>query len=310
LLKPSVLIKKLVGPLNWPVPLQARRFRPVQMQAVKTRETLYIRSNMHQLSGFLKAVFSVYAFVLFLLCLLLVFPVVVVASLFGRVKGGNFIYLICRTWARVIYFCLGIRYQAVYEALPNPEQPCVFVFNHISYFDIPQILMSIRDRHFRILGKAEMARIPVFGFVYRQAVVSVQRDDAANRAQSIIQLKSVLKKGISIVIGPEGTFNLSHQPLRAFYDGAFKIAIETQTPIVPMLFLDTYDRMHHKSVFTVCPGRSRTVFLEPVGVEGLTLDDLSPLKKKVQQQMEHALRKYHATWIETNPEKSNGGKQG
>jgi 1-acyl-sn-glycerol-3-phosphate acyltransferase len=163
--------------------------------------------------------------------------------------------------------------------------------------DIPIIMKAIRKQPFRILGKSEMAKIPVFGFLYQHAVVMVDRSNAVKRAESVAKLKAFIRKGISVVIAPEGTFNMTANPLKEFYDGAFKIAIETQTPIKPILFLDTFHRMHYKSIFTLSPGRSRAIYLEEISVEGLTLDDLPFLKKKVYDLMESKLIAYQVSWI-------------
>ena len=130
----------------------------------------------------------------------------------------------------------------------------------------------------------------------------VERGDPEKRAKSVEQLISVLKKGISIVIAPEGTFNMTHKPLKEFYDGAFKVAIETQTPIKPLLFLDTYDRMGYESIFSVKPGKSRSVYLEEIPVEGLTLDDVDFLKEKVYRIMEEKLIAYKGSWIKSAAE--------
>lgn len=249
---------------------------------------------IYLLTGFL---FTIYAFLVFMSFLFLIFPAVVVASFFGRIKGGNFIYKLCHLWAHYFCFMTGIFHRNIYEAPHDRLKPYVFVFNHISYVDIPVILKTIRWQQFRILGKAEMAKIPLFGFIYRSAAVLVDRSSAEKRAKSVIQLKSVLKKGISIVIAPEGTFNMTHKPLKEFYDGAFKIAIETQTPIKPVLFLDAYDRMHYESIFSFRPGRSRSVYLDEVPVEGLTLQDVAALKEKVYTIMEEKLIAYNASWI-------------
>ena len=78
-----------------------------------------------------------------------------------------------------------------------------------------------------------------------------------------MQLKSVLKKGISVFIFPEGTFNTTGQPLKAFYDGAFRIAIETQTPLLPIIFPDTVKRLHYTSVFSFQPGYIEGSFFGP-----------------------------------------------
>lgn len=242
-------------------------------------------------------IFSIYAFLLFVAVLLLLFPIVVAASFLGRIRGGNLMYRLCMLWADLVMPLWGIRHSNLFEAPHDTKSQYVFVFNHISYMDIPVIMKTIRDQHFRVLGKAEMAKIPVFGYLYKRAAVLVERKDPAKRAKSVSTLKAVIRKGISIVIAPEGTFNMTGKPLREFYDGAFRIAIETQTPIKPILFLDTFDRMNYQSVFSVNPGKSRSVFLETVSVEGLTADDIPTLKQKVFEMMESKLIEYKASWI-------------
>ena len=242
-------------------------------------------------------IFSIYAFAVFLLVMFLIFPFIIIASFFGRETGGNIIYILCRFWADTCLLLWGIRHKNLYEVPHDPSHPCIFVFNHISYMDIPILMAAFRYQHIRVLGKAEMTRIPVFGFIYKNAVVTVDRSDAAHRAKSVLILKSIIRKNISVVIAPEGTFNMEPKPLREFYDGAFKIAIETQTPVKPVVFLDAYDRLHYKSIFSLTPGRSRAVYLEEVKVEGLKSADTTALKQKVYNIMETALIKYKASWI-------------
>lgn len=245
----------------------------------------------------LHIIFSVYSLLMFIAGLLIVFPFVVVASFWGKHKGGNIIYILCKAWARIGLILWGISHRNIYEQPIDTSKQYVFVFNHISYMDIPILLVALRKINIRVLGKAEMKKIPIFGFVYKNAAVTVERDNAIDRAKSVTVLKSVIKKGISIVLSPEGTFNMTHRPLKNFYDGAFKIAIETQTPIKPILFLDTYDRMRYETIFSVNPGKSRAVFLDEVSVEGLTLADVSTLRDKVYQIMEQKLIAYKASWI-------------
>ncbi len=245
-----------------------------------------------------QVIYTLYALLLFIAILLCVFPLVVLASLFGRVKGGNFIYRLCRLWADIMYPLVGMWHTNIYDAPHDPGHPCVFVFNHISYFDIPVIMKAIRRQHFRVLGKAEMASFPIFGFVYRNAVVMVNRSSAEHRANSVRQLKSIIGKGISVVIAPEGTFNTTSRPLKEFYDGAFRVAIETQTPIRPLLFLDAYDRLHYRSIFSLKPGKTTAVFLEEVPVAGMTIQDLPALKDTVYRLMEEKLIAYKAGWIQ------------
>lgn len=252
---------------------------------------------MRYLYRFTQILLTVHAFLVFTSFLLLIFIPVVVASFFGKIKGGNFIYKLCHAWADFFCLMMGIFHKNIYETPHNKLKPYVFVFNHISYIDIPIILKTIRRQQFRILGKAEMAKVPLFGLIYRSAAVMVDRSSAEKRATSVVQLKALLKKGVSIVIAPEGTFNMTHKPLKEFYDGAFKIAIETQTAIKPVLFLDAYDRMPYQSIFSINPGKSRSVYLDEVPVAGLTLKDVGYLKEKVYKLMEEKIIAYNASWI-------------
>lgn len=158
------------------------------------------------------------------------------------------------------------------------------------------MLKAIRQP-LRILGKAEMGKVPVFGIIYNAAVVPVLRGSAANRAKSVKTLKSVLSKEISIYIAPEGTFNMTDKPLIDFYDGAFRLAIETQTPIKPLLFLDAVDRLHWRSIFSLTPGKLRTVYLDEISPEGFTPFDVQAYKQKVYDTMEAKLNEYKASWI-------------
>ena len=138
--------------------------------------------------------------------------------------------------------------------------------------------------------------MPVFGFIYRNAIVTVDRSSPQNRANSIRVLKSLIRKGISVMVFPEGTFNMGTTPLKDFFDGAFRVAIETQTPVKPVLFLDAYRRMPYQSLFLMTPGRSRIVYLEEIPVEGYTVADASRLKNEVYSIMQEKLISYGAAW--------------
>jgi 1-acyl-sn-glycerol-3-phosphate acyltransferase len=242
--------------------------------------------------------YSIYALVLFVSIMLLLFPFVLFSALFGRITGGNMIYRLCMLWGDLWFFLVFIFHRNYYEQRMDTNQQYIFVANHISYLDAPIIVKTIR-RPIRALGKAEMGNVPVFGFIYKYAAVRVVRGNADDRAKSVRNMKSILKKGISIFVFPEGTFNMTPNPLKDFYDGAFRIAIETQTPIKPVLFLDSYDRMNYKSLFSLTPGKNRCIFLEEISVEGMTLQDVPLLKQKVYGLMDSKLREYKATWIKT-----------
>lgn len=244
----------------------------------------------------LQFLYVIYAFILFVALMIPVFLWSLLVLPFGRIKGGNLVYYACMVWADIWFALVFIFHKNIYAEELKKDQSYIFVANHISYLDSAIIPKTFRHP-VRPLGKVEMAKVPVFGFIYKNTIVTVDRSSTANRAKSVQILKSILRKGISVLVFPEGTFNTTHQPLNQFYDGAFRIAVETQTPVKPVLILNAYDRMNYKSIFSLNPGKSRSVFLPHVPVEGLTIKDVGMLKEKVFEMMEKELVKRRAKWI-------------
>ncbi len=241
----------------------------------------------------LQYIYCCYAFLTFVLVMFLVFPFVMLSLLFGKINGGNMIYQLCRFWGNAWYLLIGIQHKEIYEHPHDRSRQYIFVANHISYMDIPPIVM-IAHQPVRVLGKYEMVKVPVFGWIYRAAVILVDRRNSDTRSRSVRALKSALKHHISIFIFPEGTFNETKKPLKDFFDGAFRIAIETQTPIKPILLVDTLDRLHYKGLFELTPGINRVIYLEEVPVEGLNINDIHALKHKVYLIMEEGLKRYRS----------------
>lgn len=245
----------------------------------------------------LRFLFSVYGFLIFLLIFLILFPFFFAAFFLNQVQSGNTVIRLARVWSDLFFFFTFIKPIIIYEEEPKQKQEYMFVSNHISYIDIPMMLASVRKRDLRILGKAEMNKIPLFGQVYKRGAVTVNRESAKARAASIQKMVNLISRGVSVFICPEGTFNTTHNPLKEFYDGAFRIAIETQKPIMPIVFPDTYDRLHYNSIFSLTPGRCRAVFLPVISTNGLTLQEIHTLKQRVYEEMAEALKRYDASWI-------------
>lgn len=237
--------------------------------------------------------FSVYAIIVFLILMLMVLPFVLVFSLFGNEKGGNLVYLCCNIWARLWYGSTFIRHKEIYEAPLNRNSHYIFIANHSSYLDIPAVVRSIRQP-VRVLGKYEMVRYPVFGLIYRAAVILVDRTSAEKRSKSVRAMKKALEKNISIFIFPEGTFNETDRPLKAFYDGAFRLAVETRTPIKPVLFIDTIERLPPDQFLQLTAGTSRVVFMDDINVENYSLKEINLLKEHVHNLMKTAILKYRS----------------
>jgi 1-acyl-sn-glycerol-3-phosphate acyltransferase len=245
----------------------------------------------------LTIIYTLYALCWFALFTLIAFPLVLIFSLFGKRRGGNLICIMAKVWADIWYFLLGIRHENIFESSYDPDRNYIFLVNHISYLDIPCLFKAIRKQPFRVLGKDEIKKIPVFGFIYSRGAVMVDRGNTNRRAKSVRELKTLLRHHISICIFPEGTFNETGKALKSFYDGAFRIAIETGTSVKPVLFLDNDHLMNHGSLFSLKHGKSRAVFLEEISPEGYSLQQIPAFKQKVFNIMESKLKSYQASWI-------------
>lgn len=248
------------------------------------------------LMGILRILFSIYAMIIFVVLMLIVFVLSLASVFMGRISGSNYVYKLCGYWSDIWFFFTFIKVKKINGNLFEADQKYIVVANHISYLDIP-VLVNVFRQPLRPLGKESMARIPIFGFLYRKAVVTVDRSSSENRIRSISILKSLIQRGISVLVFPEGTFNTTGRPLKEFYNGAFRVAIETQTPVKPVLFLDTFDRMHYSTIFSITPGLCRVVFLPDIETKGLTLDDMELLKQRVFNLMEENLIAHKAPWI-------------
>lgn len=233
--------------------------------------------------------YSAWVIITYLVCLLGAFPVIFIIGLWDKPQARRIIWNIVHYWAKGWLVITGMPMSRI-GPVPDSNK-YVYVANHISYLDTVLIYAAI-PYYFRTLAKKEMARIPIFGFVYKQIAVLVDRNTQEGRSKSMRLMWRVLKNECNIAVFPEGTFNETGAPLKNFYDGAFRLAINTQTPILPMIFPDTVKRWHYSTAVGIKPGRNRVVYLEPVSSQGMTMEDLPRLKQQVYDAMEAAMIQY------------------
>jgi len=234
----------------------------------------------------LQPFYTAWVLLTFTVSILALFPVFLLLSIRGTAAGRHAIFGLIRLWAGFWLTIIGMR-VSIQGTMPQ-DQRYVIVANQISYLDTLNIFCAVKG-YFRPLGKKEVSKIPVVGFIYKQIVILVDRSDVHSRARSLRLLWRVLHHEGHIIIFPEGTFNETGRPLKEFYDGAFRLAINTHTPVLPVLFPDTVARWHYSAWWKLWPGRNRAIYLEPVAAAGLQLQDLAALKNKVYAAMEAGL---------------------
>ena len=158
----------------------------------------------------------------------------------------------------------------------DPRRPYIAVSNHESYADI--FLISHLPWEMKWLSKETMFRIPCFGWMMKMAGdIEVRRGERTSIVEAMAAARDRLGKRVSVMIFPEGTRSRSGEML-PFKDGAFRLAVETGTPILPMAVAGTRDAMA-KGTFRFQRSRARVRVLEPIDVKGLTLDDVPSLKE-------------------------------
>lgn len=236
--------------------------------------------------NFLQPFYTLFVLATFLVCLLLAFPVFFFIGIKDTTKARKIIWFVVHHWAKRWLWLIGM-HTDVSGIFPK-DKKFIIVANHISYLDTINIYAVIPE-YFRTLAKKEMVNIPVFGFVYKQLAILVDRSSNESRAKSMRLMWRQLRNECHITIFPEGSFNETEETLKEFYDGAFRLAINSQTPILPLLFIDTVHRWHYSGWWKLWPGKNRAIFLHPVYVNGMTLKDLPELKEKVKKMMEERI---------------------
>jgi len=163
----------------------------------------------------------------------------------------------------------------------------IIVFNHNSFLDIPLSCPYVPGAN-KTIAKKSFAGIPLFGWYYSKGSVLIDRKSESSRRQSFEEMKMVLQKGMHMCIYPEGTRNRTAEPLKKFYDGAFKLSVETKKSIIPVLIFNTGKSLPVHKSFYFLPKKLRMDFLLPVNPAGLTSE---ALKEKVFEIMkEHYVR--------------------
>lgn len=194
-------------------------------------------------------------------------------------KGLKQIIMGYKIFAWCWFFVVGLRMKFKGREVRDKTAPCIIVSNHGSNLDMMTAPYVIKPK-VSPLAKAELRKIPMLGYMFKAVSIFVNRKDAESRKRSIEEMKKSLNNGIFIFMYPEGTRNRTKEPVKEFYDGAFKTAIELQIPIMPLIFLNLR-KIAPVDSFFMQPGTITGEFIEPIPTVGLTENDVPSLKEKV-----------------------------
>ncbi len=239
----------------------------------------------------LRRIYSLYGVAVFMGVYLMFLPVF---AYFIQTKNIRhpIIFKLHRVWAHLFYWLTLIPIHIEYRQKPNPKGQYIFCSNHFSYLDIPAI--GVNNVGAAFVGKSSLGKIPVFGYMYRNIHITLDRNKLKSRYSALTRSFDELDKGHSLVMFPEGGIATKNPPvMNRFKDGAFRAAIEKQIPIVPVTIPYNWIILPDDGKFLLHRHRNVVIFHEAIQTRGMSLDQLDELKEKVYNIIEQELKKYN-----------------
>lgn len=239
--------------------------------------------------------FGIWGAICFFLPFLLFLPFL---HLFAR-KNSWHIYAsyLNYAWAWVFFVASVLPYRVVGKSQLPKNKPCVYCANHSSWLDIVMMGLVVKG-DYKFMGKDSLSKIPLFGGMFSKLHIMVNRESKISSFRAFVQAKEALQKGQSIVIFPEGGIKGTPPELNEFKDGAFRLAVEAQVPIVPVTLLDTW-RIVNKN-FRTSWHTSKAIVHEPISTEGLTSQDVPHLQQHTYKVIENTLANHYAKSMKIN----------
>ncbi|MFZ6665571.1 lysophospholipid acyltransferase family protein [Peijinzhouia sedimentorum] len=235
----------------------------------------------------LKILFTIWAALWFIGIMLLLSPFIGIPILVSR-KGFHFSYQFVRLWVALVSFFTQIKFKVYGKENLQNIRSTIYVINHTSYLDAPAIPATL-PWAVKALGKKELSKVPIFGQLVSGFAVWIDRTDPKSRQEGQERIKAVLDSGTPILISPEGTRNNSNELLLPFRNGAFRLAIETNTPITPLLFLGA-NKLMPRGTFLMKPGTVHCYILPLIPIEHS--ETVESYKAKVREVMILGIQKY------------------
>lgn len=162
------------------------------------------------------------------------------------------------------------------------DKPYVICANHASYLDIILMYRIIPKNKFLFIGKAELLKWPIINIFFKKVDIAVNREKRSSGMRSIIRAKQEINNGWSIVIFPEGGIPIDAPKLNPFKNGAFKLAVEEQIPILPITIINNWKLFNTDPFLTgmASPGIAKVIVHDPIPTEGMNKKDLINLRQR------------------------------
>jgi 1-acyl-sn-glycerol-3-phosphate acyltransferase len=196
-------------------------------------------------------------------------------------EGQDFFIKVSKIWIDIWLWLIGCPLKVMGRENFENNKNYIVVYNHNAFLDVPLSAPYVPGGN-KTIAKDSFLKIPMFAWFYKRGGIMVNRKDEKSRVRSYDAMKQTLQKGMHMCLYPEGTRNRTDQPLKAFYDGAFKLAVDTKKEIIACVILGTKKAMPIHKTFYLLPTKLKMIFLPPVSSENI---DAKSLNKKIHDMM-------------------------
>jgi len=222
--------------------------------------------------------------------ILIMLPFLVVSIM--KEKWYPYFFIMARIWAKFILITCGFYYKVESEQDIEQDKSYMFVANHTSMADI-MLMLAVVKNPFVFVGKKSLANIPLFGFFYKRTCILVDRNSSRSRMEVFNSAEKRIKRGLSVCIFPEGGVPDDESILLdEFKDGAFRLAIDHQIPIVPITFADNKKRFSY-TFFSGSPGQMRVKIHTFFDTKNQNPDYKKTVKENVRQVILKQLQEFN-----------------
>jgi len=232
--------------------------------------------------------YRIWFYILVALPILMAFPILLISIL--KESWYPFFFKLARLWAKFILIGMGFHWKIEKEETSKDGKSYMFIANHTSMADIMLMLVAVKNP-FVFVGKKELANIPLFGFFYRRTCILVDRSSEKSKRAVFLRAQKRLHSGLSICIFPEGGVPEEHIELDNFKDGAFRLAINHQIPVVPLTFPDNKKRFPF-AFYSGGPGIVRAKIHKFLNTQNLKISDTKALNEKARKVIFNQLMAY------------------
>ena len=230
---------------------------------------------MKNIFGRIWAIWGLIWFVVTMLVFMIPF---IIVYYMAEPKRTHLFIAVSRLWMGIYMPLIGCPVKIKGKENFAPGENYIVLCNHNAFIDVPVSSPGIPGGN-KTIAKAELAKTPIFGMLYKMGSVLVDRKSEASRRESFTAMKAILGMGLHMCIYPEGTRNRTDEPLKSFHDGAFRLAIATGKPLMPALIFNSRKVMPEKPKFSLFPHRMGFHFLPPVKIN--PTDTVEILKEKL-----------------------------